>query len=411
MHPPTTPMTSTLAWLDFSEHDRRRSLDIIDLFREREARDELGIGTVRDAISDVLFPGISTIQTRARYFLFIPWIYLSLERRKGAAEDIERIARREEHRLIDSLADAGETDGVIGIEARKSLKRLPSHIYWQGLRAWGIRADPVPQSEYHRFFGTYAAAAARLREPVEDEGDRVQAVRRMWHAGLPEAPVDFPDGATFALRKPEAGYLRERLLACQPGRLLAFLVDRTRSPTECEFPWEHPLKGVLPERNAVELEHARCFSLAMHGSALIYNLMLSELLENEESVERYKSDLDDWAASMKKDRAQLARWDREAFWQLVLAENPRVTLPARGFINNWLDIALSSPDPASLRDSTVARNLVANRERDLKKGQSRFSNASARKLWGGESGGYRLRFRWYQAQRIVNDIVKGLGHA
>ena len=88
-------MPSALAWLDFSEHERRKALDVIDMFRERESRDELGIGTVRDALSDVLFPGISTIQTRARYFLFVPWIYQALERKRGAAADAERLARHE----------------------------------------------------------------------------------------------------------------------------------------------------------------------------------------------------------------------------------------------------------------------------------------------------------------------------
>ncbi len=38
----------------------------MDLFREEEARDGLGIDAVRDALSDLLFPGTSTIQTRLR---------------------------------------------------------------------------------------------------------------------------------------------------------------------------------------------------------------------------------------------------------------------------------------------------------------------------------------------------------
>ena len=41
--------------------------------------DELGIGPIRDTIADTLFPGTSTIQTRARYFLFIPWILQKAE--------------------------------------------------------------------------------------------------------------------------------------------------------------------------------------------------------------------------------------------------------------------------------------------------------------------------------------------
>ena len=74
-------MTS-FTWLDYSEHERRQAMEIIDLFGEDETRDELGLGTIRDAFADLLFPGTSTIQTRARYFLFVPWVFLELEQKK-----------------------------------------------------------------------------------------------------------------------------------------------------------------------------------------------------------------------------------------------------------------------------------------------------------------------------------------
>ena len=35
-------MTSTLTWLDFSEAERRRALEVLELFSQRETRDELG---------------------------------------------------------------------------------------------------------------------------------------------------------------------------------------------------------------------------------------------------------------------------------------------------------------------------------------------------------------------------------
>jgi hypothetical protein len=57
-------MPSTFTWLDYSEHERRRMLDTIELFGERTTRDELGLGGIRDAFTDQLFPGTSTIQTR-----------------------------------------------------------------------------------------------------------------------------------------------------------------------------------------------------------------------------------------------------------------------------------------------------------------------------------------------------------
>ena len=50
-------MASAFAWLDSSEHERRRALDVIDLFGQSETVDELGLGTVRDTIADVLSAG------------------------------------------------------------------------------------------------------------------------------------------------------------------------------------------------------------------------------------------------------------------------------------------------------------------------------------------------------------------
>lgn len=126
-------MASVLTWLDFSERERRKALDVIDQFRDEDTRDELGIGTVRDALADLLFPGISTIQTRARYFLFIPWIYKNLERRRIGYPDIRQRSRQAEVALIEALADSGEELGVIGFLSRGRLQRLPSNVYWSGL--------------------------------------------------------------------------------------------------------------------------------------------------------------------------------------------------------------------------------------------------------------------------------------
>src|SRR5215470_12410904 len=106
-------MASIFHWLDHSDQERRKMLDVIDLFGEQETRDELGIGTVRDAFADLLFPGTSTIQTRARYFLFVPWIYRDLERRKTPSNEIALLARCAEVRLIDALDACEDNDGTI----------------------------------------------------------------------------------------------------------------------------------------------------------------------------------------------------------------------------------------------------------------------------------------------------------
>jgi len=147
-------MPSSFSWLDYSDSDRRRVLDVVRSLGEHDTRDELGVATVRDALADLLTPGVSTIQTRVRYFLFIPWLYQDLEarlRKRGGhatKESVTREARDMEVNLIDQLTEGGE-QGVIGSSSRRRLQRLPSSVYWNGLREWGIRLCPWPIDAYH----------------------------------------------------------------------------------------------------------------------------------------------------------------------------------------------------------------------------------------------------------------------
>ena len=78
-----------LGWIDFSKEDWQKALDVINLLSEQGAVDELGIGIIRDAFANYFFPGTSTIQTRAKYFLIVP--YMLREAVDGRYE--ERILR------------------------------------------------------------------------------------------------------------------------------------------------------------------------------------------------------------------------------------------------------------------------------------------------------------------------------
>src|SRR5690349_10778965 len=134
-------MPSAFAWLDHDEAERSRMQEVVELFRERDTVDELGIGSVRDAFSNLLFPGTSVLHTRARYFLFVPWIYRRLEQQHVPSAQVGPKARRDEIRLIYSLLAGGEGEGsgVIGAVVRDRLKQLPSYSYWNGLEVLGIR--------------------------------------------------------------------------------------------------------------------------------------------------------------------------------------------------------------------------------------------------------------------------------
>lgn len=397
-------MTATLAWLDYSERDRRRALDVVDLLREPSTVDELGLAAVRDAFADLLFPGTSTIQTRARYFLFVPWQYLELERLRVPSRQVVPRGRRAEIGLIDALVDSGERQGVIGIQARKTLKRLPSNVYWNGLLAWGIRRFRGSQPLYHQSLDGFYASPRAL---VDDDHNPVGSVPSAnWDPSLPTAPDGFPQDATFHLTAAEARYLRERIIFSRRDSLLAFLVDECE-PTETAFAWEHPQGGRFREPFREQLLHARLFSEGMHGAQLLYNLMLAEAVENEDWGHSFVAAMAEWAALVSRRSAAFADWDRRRFWAIAVDGGARVTPRTRAFIDGWLDLVLDvgADAIAGLQD---ARQLIVQREHQLKVQRARLQNRQALLLWRGDAGSRQLDYRWAVTQTIVNDILDGL---
>jgi hypothetical protein len=400
-------MASSFAWLDYSEHDRRTMLDVINCFTDQDTRDELGIGAVRDAFADLLFPGTSTIQTRARYFLFVPWIYLNLESLKVPANQMGARARQEEIRLIAPLLASEDSAGTFGSTAREKLKRLPSSVYWQGLSTWGIRLYPGAQSQYHRSMDSFYTG--RSRSQKTDDAEWLDGrLARNWHAGLPKAPKDFPNGVSLRLQRHEAIYLQERLLTKCPGTLLALLVGAPWEATDTEFPWEHPHLADFPAPLRELLDHAQAFSESVHGAALLYNLMLAETAHDETRTAEYQHRLQAWDNLRTSRQGALARWERARFWELARSGNPRIAAPTYLFINIWLDLALSRDLDDMLAASSPARQLIHDRERFLKRGLARLDNARALEQWSGAAGAGRLGFRWANAQLILSDILTSL---
>jgi hypothetical protein len=400
-------MPSTFSWLDHSDRERRRVLDALDQFKETDTRDELGLGPLRDGFADLFFPGTSTIQTRARYFLFVPWVYQRVEASAPPERLPERI-RREEVKVRDALMQSGDDEGVIGKLKGAATKRLPSSLYWLGLHAWRIRLYPGSQDDYHR---SLAHRQRRAREAVrDDDGDRIGGLgAHAWHPHLPAPPDDFPEVASFQLEPHEAEYLRERIKFSADRSLLEFLVRHARS-FEGAYPWEHPQFAEFPSEVRRDLEHARLLAETMQGAALLYNLMLSEEVSagnrREELIEGYRARLGAWCDELRHRESAIHRWDRSAFWQRC-QQIASVRTPTRLFVDTWLDLA-PWRSLAEATEGPRARSLVRDRELRLKgKGRARLGNPRALELWGGEAGTARLSYRWFSAVRVLGDIHAG----
>jgi hypothetical protein len=402
-------MISAVSWLDFSERERRRALDVIEQFRDEDTRDELGVGTVRDALADLLFPGTSTVQTRARYFLFVPWTYLRLEERRVGYPEVERRDRQAEVRLIDVLLRT-EDEGVIGKQSREKLQRLPSSIYWSGLRTWGILVFDRSQDEYHRWLNRYYQEIKRKSgEETDAEARRFRSAN--WHPNLTAPPDDFPDEASFTLRTEEAEYLEDRVQQRLRGTLLEHMVTNRVEVVDVGFPWHHPVAPSLPPQLKEILWHARHFSEIMLGAALLYNLMLAESrAEFGSLVDDYRSRIEGWLEDIEEIRRRISTSTLPALWTTVESSiGHRIPPRTRSFVTQWYGIALNAANAQTLTSvPSAARTLVRDRERQLKNVRARIGNDKMLVNWNGSSGAAQLNYRWKVASQIIDDIVSAL---
>lgn len=406
-------MFSTFTWLDYSEQERRRALDVISLFKLQDTRDELGLASIRDAFAERFFPGTTTIQTRARYFLFVPWLCRELEKRHVASTHAPQRLRRLEEALIPHLMNSKDVDGLIGREAGKTVQRMPSSIYWAGLRRWNILIFEGSLAQYFRSLDRFYDSSKGHRSML-DANAEIRPEPRNWHPHLPSPPEGFPEDASLMLDSREAAYLRERILNTCPGTLLAYLADRGERWEWTNFVWFHDLAAEFPNGISHGLAHARLFSEVMHGAARLYNVMLAEAQGREDLTEKHQAAFGVWAEERQAQVQRLVSWDLRDFWTLVSAAGARVTAPTRTFVTDWIERVRGSRHPRHMLASRDTRELIRRREERLKKGRARLSNRRHLELWKGDSGTSQLDFRWTVSQRLLLDIIEGLdssGHA
>ncbi len=398
-------MASSFTWVDFSEEDRHRIKEVLYLFRDREIREELGVGTVRDAISDILFPGTSTLHTRAKYMLFIPWIFMEREKRRTSSQKIEEESRMDELALSSFLKDAGETDGVIGMVAGQSLKILPSYMYWSGLGIWGIRKFEGSINQYFRSLDQYYIY---LDSAVRSETEQMHPnIRSNWDPNIVKPSAGFPKKPTLNLTYDEAEYLRDKIKTNCRNSLLAFLVSETES-VNIDFIWEHPQFGHFNKEHKNIVRHARNFSEVIHGASLLYNFMLSQEIEQSEWIDKYKKKIKSWDNEIKSRFHEIANWDLNEFWEIIFNQNNQIPRLTKRFIEQWINQVHTKKNLARIHDDQKAKSLIYNREVRIKGNRSRLKNKSMLSKWAGAAGAYKLNFRWRIVQRIVNDILKGL---
>lgn len=391
-------MVSTFGWLDTDSEQRRKMLEVVDLFKEEGTVDELGIGSIRDVLADSLFPGTSVLHTRLRYVLFIPWL-MEQAAHKPTPTEMSAEFRNLEYRLINSLLAGGERQGVIGNTARASLKRMPSGMYWASLGAWQIRQGDFSADGFFRRQHDYRQLSQRTAKADDPEARELLPGSGL-DRHLPSAPAGWLKAADFALTPDEEQYLSDQIATATEGSMLAWLV-RNPPGNRPDFVWEVDNLHRAPQQLRDLADHSRRFSIAIHGAALVYNLLLARKSDRSDLIDEYEDRIDRWTNELLLPSGALEGWSRTDWWATIQRKNPRLRQPTISFVNRWLDLLEGG---APIASSKQAADLVATRERQIKGGRARLVNQSALDRWSGGSGLGRHEFRWSIAQRHVEDL-------
>ncbi len=394
-------MTSHISWLDASTEENLRMRELVKLFGTPETTDDLGMGQLRDAISNSLFPGTSVLHLGARYMLLVPWAYLTAHESTRDPDNLRKRSEESERQLIGRLKELG-AESYIGRDAGRNVMQLPSAAYWTALRTYGIVSPNTDRSAVAQLMCADATAP--------EDGENSYSV---WNQTLPKPPTGFPqtDDRGLTLSHEEARWLQERILTTCADTMLAHVVGSDVSLTPGLWaPWLDPVCRGAAGEPAQWLEDAEAFSFVHNGATILYQHLVAELSQSiftvgDDTLEPTQELLATWENQRDSKRELLAGWDVDDFIDRAKALNRGINSNTADFARAMAEAAMS---PGKLIDNQDFREAVETREKLMKKSNSRFRNERRLRAWQPPTRVGALTFRWTQVRRSVLDIHAGL---
>lgn len=411
---------SQLGWIDFSPDDRNKVSNVLAMLSEQGTLDELGIGQIRDAYSDLLFPGISTIQTRAKYFITIPRIIRDFQalppsRRKHGLQGYLKERENEVARILASVHGEDEI-GIIGRTRIQSggVDRRPSVIYWNGLRTFGIVNTPLSLADFCRHIETSASHSDMELADIAEGSDDKDAAHKDKFVFLPDKSSDWlsEDKLRLELSCGEAKFLKQKLIATPaiehtvPTQLFRHdLADKAIDTESGEANAFELLAEIMLKNRKVSqqcknnIQLANEFSLAIEGPHIRYNIIAARRNNFDTKVQQYEEEYLIWQDRVK-DKG-LFHADSANRWLSVFNNGSAHSIKnlSRDFVIEFCGMQQSNT-PLGQVDKLVMEQAHRNKgERSLLK--KKLSNDE----WLGIR---RLDYRWSSARVILRDIRDGL---
>jgi hypothetical protein len=414
---------ASVGWIDFSSEHRDKVRTVIDLLKKQGVVDELGIGVIRDSFADRLFPGVSTIQTRAKYFTLTALLiqkYLSQPEAKKEKVTLEDFLSSWEKwcriKLASRYGSQGEARGIIGItfgeRSDRDIQRPPSSVYWNGLRTFGIVRTGMSLSEFGRTVGGRRSLKSVLvgtdslkGDDPDADGDSGPRVR------VPIVHADYWNSLAITLSAGEAEFLRQHITASVPDTLLgqillndqatSQLLKLPRRTTFTDFADLPFIQQLMSADLRQALQHARDFWTIMEGAHIRYNCLLQGRFGTTVS----KAECDKYWVEWREriDNFDWNLWETSYVWKLVESSHDSRVQPAtRSFVDGWIVQAR-----IGCHDLAACDKLVINQELANKRNRARLRRGAKDEQVKEWIGLRELDYRFPQVRTLVEDIERG----
>lgn len=402
-----------IGFVNFDQEALNRANKVMRLLQGQGAIDELGLGRIRDAFSNSMFPGMSTLQTRAKYFLLIPALYSFLERTIiQDSGDARRKVREYEisftRRLIDN-ADPANSWGVIGVEALKNrgsfVKYDPAYVYHSGMETYGLIQSG---GNIYRMIAERShlnqTLPQKYRDSENEEGDDdgLKGIHQTFKTCGEDYDFRGKSPLSMRLSQKEAEFLRHQIITHTPESLLGWLLDSgsyTKIAEECETfeSLKEVLKATAPEKLY------RIYRLAWRYSHFALLLRMRYAMLYDKAVGAEKADEEEKAFFEEYER-YTEEFKPEAIQEILDFASTRVTEDSCKIFCSKASELVTANDWDNLDQLIVKREIAI-------KGMKRSKLMNVKEYAPGKpfQSPAIMAFRWNTIVRtVLTEISEGL---
>lgn len=400
-----------IGFVNLNQDALNKANKLMKLLQGQGAIDELGLGRIRDAFSNSMFPGMSTLQTRAKYFLLLPALYSFLEKGKiQDARDARAKIRDYEISLTRRLIDGTPKEiswGIIGADSLQNrdgyVKYDPAYVYQAGMETYGLVKSG---GNVYRMIAERSIYYQNLphkhkgNEETDDADDLT---------GLTQLFLTCGENYDFQSKKPlsisltykEAEFLKHQIVSHTQGSLMGYLLDSGLyiSAIQCDFEaLEMDLQGKIPE------ELFKTYVIALRFSRFAYLLrlryaMLFDIAVGAENAKQKETEFFDYF------KTHALNFTPDSIEEIIQSISPRVSEDTCKIFCRKASRLLNARDWGALDDLIMKREVET---KTLKR--SKLKNAGEHEPGKPFEVPAPMSFRWNTIVRnVLKEIKEGLG--